>query len=639
MAPLKNLAASLAAASLLVCSIAIASEQPLPADVKRALASNNIDAALPWLEQAADEGDPAGALALGKLYRLGKGVPKNFDHALELLRLAAEAGSMEGQYLLAGLYERKKEVEQARHWYLAAAGQGHLRAQARHDALTSSRPNTIFEAIERHPPSSALIEGFDTNQTNDSGSQPLSLAVRRDDLEWVKLLLLRGANPNAEDAMQNTALHYAARSKETSILTALLDASSDAQAISSKNSKGATPLHLAVSNANQQTVRILVRRGASTMVADDAGWTPRMLAERRSDPKIMALLGSTNAPRTVAKVKTPIDDPNALLFHGARSGKIQAVQKAIAAKADVNRTDEDGNRPLTLASRLGYPRIAEILIQSGADVHGKNGEGQTPLMIAAKHGHRQVLGQLIASNARINAEDERGQTALHLATLANCLECTSSLIDAGSDPRHLDNQGRPALLLAAERGFNDIADRLLTANSPVNATDADGRSALWWVAKSGSVKLINRLLTRGATLRADKDLVSPLHKAVSFDRPELIQALAHKGGIDARTRTGNTALMLAAHSNQPHAIRALIDLGAKIDLQNTVGDTALIIATAQRSLDSAQILIEAGASLSNRNEQLQSARVLIENMGDPTWDQMLANAPSELGSLFKQMIN
>ena len=57
-------------------------------------------------------------------------------------------------------------------------------------------------------------------------------------------------------------------------------------------------------------------------------------------------------------------------------GNIEAVKKHLAAGADVNAKDENGETPLHLAATK---ETAELLIAEGADVNAKDKDGVTPL--------------------------------------------------------------------------------------------------------------------------------------------------------------------------------------------------------------------------------------------------------------------
>lgn len=93
----------------------------------RAYQAKNYTAALGHFRQASDMGHAQGRVALGELYRLGQGVPKDLRAAAELYRLAAEQGYARGQAELGRAYELGEGVPEdwarAIEWYKKSAEQ------------------------------------------------------------------------------------------------------------------------------------------------------------------------------------------------------------------------------------------------------------------------------------------------------------------------------------------------------------------------------------------------------------------------------------------------------------------------------------------------------------------------------------
>jgi hypothetical protein len=93
------------------------------------------------LRSNAESGNPESQVALGKLYRDGKGVPQSFITASKLLRSAAVQGNAESQLALGELYEDGhgvvQDFVQAHMWYNLAASAGTPEAESRRDALAT----------------------------------------------------------------------------------------------------------------------------------------------------------------------------------------------------------------------------------------------------------------------------------------------------------------------------------------------------------------------------------------------------------------------------------------------------------------------------------------------------------------------
>ena len=78
---------------LLILVAGATANADIPVEVKRALASRDYVTAAVWLNEHRLE--PDAAFELGRLYRLGKGVPKDEDEALILFETAGRGGIVE----------------------------------------------------------------------------------------------------------------------------------------------------------------------------------------------------------------------------------------------------------------------------------------------------------------------------------------------------------------------------------------------------------------------------------------------------------------------------------------------------------------------------------------------------------------
>ncbi|KAF9129789.1 hypothetical protein BGW39_003829 [Mortierella sp. 14UC] len=99
------------------------------------------------------QGDTGAQVALGDMYREGKGVNKDLQAALDWFLKAAEQGDAEAQYKVGALYNNGEGVTQefsmAEEWYLRAAKQGHAPAQWSLGSLYESGQGGRVPEIDR----------------------------------------------------------------------------------------------------------------------------------------------------------------------------------------------------------------------------------------------------------------------------------------------------------------------------------------------------------------------------------------------------------------------------------------------------------------------------------------------------------
>jgi Ankyrin repeats (3 copies) len=108
-----------------------------------------------------------------------------------------------------------------------------------------------------------LLEIKDINtEGNDtaSGKTALHESVQAERLDFVELLVMRGANINAEDMKGNTPLHYAALATDPGIALILLNSGAN---VNARNQEGIMPLNTAIKDGWQDVIEALIENGAN----------------------------------------------------------------------------------------------------------------------------------------------------------------------------------------------------------------------------------------------------------------------------------------------------------------------------------------------------------------------------------------
>lgn len=139
-----------------------------------------------------------------------------------------------------------------------------------------------------------VIAGADLVGTDLTGRTPLLRAVRGDMSDsLISLMLELQARVYATDRQGNTALHYAAVSQPLAelhnldVIKILLAYGADQ---ATRNKRGRTPLHEAVSHGKMERAEELLDYGADIEVEDNNGWTPLFGAVIQGHPALTQLL-------------------------------------------------------------------------------------------------------------------------------------------------------------------------------------------------------------------------------------------------------------------------------------------------------------------------------------------------------------
>lgn len=134
---------------------------------------------------------------------------------------------------------------------------------------------------ELNKPGTTIIQSRDEN-----GETALHIVTKRRDLLWVRYMLGRGANVNAQDREGNTALLDAAQIGFSDGAAELLSLGATPDLA---NNRGETPLIIATQARDINTVRALLQYGADPRVQDHvAGLSAMDYATR--DPRAAAIL-------------------------------------------------------------------------------------------------------------------------------------------------------------------------------------------------------------------------------------------------------------------------------------------------------------------------------------------------------------
>jgi ankyrin repeat protein len=115
-------------------------------------------------------------------------------------------------------------------------------------------------------------------------------AAYHGELQKVRDLLQKGANPDARDSFGGTALHAAMFQKNMEVVKVLLEHGCDLNAQGTGN--GYTPLHDAVWADNGEAVNLLLDKGAKTNLKGKDGLTPYAKAQKEGRTKILRILES-----------------------------------------------------------------------------------------------------------------------------------------------------------------------------------------------------------------------------------------------------------------------------------------------------------------------------------------------------------
>ncbi len=213
----------------------------------------------------------------------------------------------------------------------------------------------------------------------------------------------------------------------------------------------------------------------------------------------------------------------------------------------------------------------KFLVSKGADVNKADSQGWTPLQSAARQRHDKMIALLIELGADVNAGDP---TPLVAAVMRDHVPSVKVLLDHGADIDKPGQDGFKPLPLAIAEDKYESAKTLMEAGAKVNEP-------------SGDDGLTPLMIAAGQTSPAEGAMFLP-----GSTRPtDIAQGLIERGAdVNAQSKSGVTALMIAAAHNSPPMIGLLIDAGADPSLKNSLGQTAADVAEKNGNLEAQQAI-------------------------------------------------
>nr|WP_246022989.1 ankyrin repeat domain-containing protein [Lysobacter terrigena] len=321
-----------------------------------------------------------------------------------------------------------------------------------------------------------------------------------------------------------------------------------------------------------------------------AGATPAVeRVEQPARADNIVSLDAVRAETTVVAPVAPAIDPHAMLrelYDAARGGRVERALALIDTGADVTAPPPAGERDQralpVLAAVLPDLRLLRALIGKGVDLNAMHA-GMTPLLAATRdswHGRPEAVMTLLSN---------------------------------GADPRTRDGEGNTALHFAARSTDPGVAALLRDAAAELEVVNNEGLSPLGMACSVGNWRVARFLLERGARPEPPGGQPALLAAAGSEDDdPAGVQLLLkHKARVDARDRSGRSALHVAAYAGHIEIVIALLEAGADASLADAQGRTPIMESVRGGHLEVADELLrqmpDGGAA--------QAARVDAEGRG------------------------
>lgn len=391
--------------------------------------------------------------------------------------------------------------------------------------------DNIVEALSMEE--SVSLESRDSNDAT-----PLMRAAEEGHISTARLLLLLGADVNAQGDEYGTALHAAALRGHGRVVEMLLTEGAN---VNAQGGRYGNALQAAARAGNPDIARMLIDNGADVNLQGGYCGTALHAATYYRETEIIKLLIESGAD-----VNIKAGDDGTALHAAAFKGETEIVKLLIETGADVNIEGGMYGTAIRAAVSQGHEDVCRIFLDSGVNID--------TLFVNDFHdaiamGHEEVVKMLLQRGLDVNARSGKYCNCLYAATWGLQESVASLLVDTGADitvrlsmpaREQLESRrfygGMTLLHLAAEKGYSTIIRCCIVAKVDINAQDRFHRTPLHYAALEGHCDVVMLLVEAGAQLDLlDVDGRAAIDSARVGSRYEALMA-PYDGIIDYLSR-------------------------------------------------------------------------------------------------------
>jgi ankyrin repeat protein len=383
------------------------------------------------------------------------------------------------------------------------------------------------------------LKGNDVNKLTHDGRTYIFWAAYKDNIDFVKHLIKKGAKMNVIDDKGYTIINFAAATglQNTKIYDLLIE---NGVEINSLTPDGANALLLiAVNLKDLSFIKYFTDKGLHINDVDHSGNGIFNYAASKDNRKILSDLINIGVPyKNLNKI-----NGNAFLFATERTRKgynsLDYFKHLEKLGVNPNVKTTDGFTPLhNLSYACKDVPTFEYFMNKGVSLNAIDKDGNNALINASYRNDLKIIELLITHTSAVNHQNKKGITALSNAVKRNSNEVVNLLIKNGADVTVLDKNGNNLMYYLMEyyseknkNVFNQKIELLKANGLAVKKTQKNGNTLYHLAVLKNNIALLKEMASFDQDINAqNQNGYTALQKAVmSAKNTEIIKYLLHLG--------------------------------------------------------------------------------------------------------------
>lgn len=385
--------------------------------------------------------------------------------------------------------------------------------------------------------------GASLNVKNNYGQSPLFIALEKKQADLIDLFLSSGV----EEGLSTDYLFRAVSKQNPLGVIAMLKGGVDGNVA---NAKGNTPLIIASSLGDVQSVHHLITYRVDLNTANKDGNTALIYAARYNHPEVIQELLIPQTLQVPVDVNWQNNQGQTALWWGASQGFTEVVKRLLAAGADPTIAAKDGTIPYTIAQKNNRGQVLEWFEKPLEEVQTAVVAADNEALLARAKAEGRDISSLTGEGEK---EIPLTEKDIFVAIKENDIEKFRKVIDMFGPLVVLnkDDKQMSVFLRAVEKGNKEMADLALENSARIFETSPRG-NAFHIAVKERNMDMLKYLVDK---TRAEGNLSMMLeYKSVV----EGIQIVSKIGVLVPVTPLG-----VAAFQCDLETYNYLVSIGAK----------------------------------------------------------------------------